>query len=819
MRRNGLRVPEAFIVTASAFSSFLEGLGLAEVATSGRHSADDSRVARDGISAAPIPAEIAKQVLRRYGQLGGPVAVRSSMLGEDSDETSYAGQLDTVLNVSSDDALLGAIRKCWASAFNSRVQAYRQQHEDLGPGSVSSVSTAVVVQKMVDAVAAGVAFSADPVTGERCVVIEAVEGLGDRLVSGLATPDRFVVDGRGTLVETVPADGGSPVLTGEQATELAQSVRSLAAEAGSPQDVEWAWDGNAFWFLQCRPITTLAGKHVFSANIMAEMLPGLVKPLVYTTTSISKATNVFARIFTDMIGPNDIDFSQLVRLIRSRLYVDNTMMGQVLSRIGMPANFFEMMGRGEQAARGRPKMSPGMIRAAARVLRFAIRHGFIADDIEEFIVRHDDDLTSFRAADWSASSPVELLDAYERLMALHRETEWWQFLGPINMQIRNAHMASLIRRHAPDVAASDLIRGLAGLKALEPNALLDDLAGQARGMGPDVLSMMAGGDDETIRRTLSVSARGRTLIGNVDRFLDQYGYLSTAGTDFSRTPWSETPGLIWSAIGRTAQQPPRPPSQDVGNIREQAREKVRSSLSPLLRLHFDRLLKSTLWYVDLRERSSLLYSEDSYQMRRIFLALGSRYVERGELNRPDDVFYLEIDELRSLVNGGLSMESARATIAARRQQMEQDALIELPETIVGDVVPTKAVETDTDQPFLAGISGSRGRVQGTARVILDPADAPPTLTRDDILVVPFTDVGWTPLFAGIGGIVAETGGQLSHTSIVAREYGLPAVVNVKNATHLIHHGQDVTVDGDSGRVYLRDPRDVTDSEAPAQEPS
>jgi pyruvate,water dikinase len=205
-------------------------------------------------------------------------------------------------------------------------------------------------------------------------------------------------------------------------------------------------------------------------------------------------------------------------------------------------------------------------------------------------------------------------------------------------------------------------------------------------------------------------------------------------------------------------------------------------------------------------------------MRRIFLALGRQYVDSGELHQADDVFYLRISELREMVRGEMQTKAARDLIAARRRQIEEDALVELPETIVGDVVPAKAIETATDQPYLAGISGSRGRAQGTAWVILDPADAPATLTRDDILVVPFTDVGWTPLFAGIGGIVAETGGQLSHTSIVAREYGLPAVVNVKNATHLIHHGQDVTVDGDGGRVYLRLEEDETAGSEPAGQP-
>ena len=462
-----------------------------------------------------------------------------------------------------------------------------------------------------------------------------------------------------------------------------------------------------------------------------------------------------------------------------------------------------MMGRGEQAAGRRPNKSMGMMRAATRVLAFAMRHGFIAKDIEAFTERHNQELEPFRGADWSSGSPRELLGSFDRLMALHRETEWYQLLGPINMQIRNAHLIGMVKRHAPDIVPSDLIRGLAGLKALEPNALLDEMATQARETGPDVVDLISGGDDEAIRAELSGAEDGRALVRSVDGFLDRFGFLSTAGTDFTRRPWTEMSGLIWSAIGRAAQQAPRSKTEDVTAIREQARAEVRSRLSPLLRVHYDRLLRSTLWHVDLRERSSLLYSEDSCQIRRIFLALGDRLATRGDLNWPDDVFYLHISELRQLVNGEIDALQAQEAVRASRAQLEADAQVELPETIVGDVVSARAVEPVGDQEYLVGISGSGGQAEGVARVILHPSDAPATMTKDDILVVPFTDVGWTPLFAGIGGIVAETGGQLSHTSIVAREYGLPAVVSVKQATNLIRGGQAIAVDGDNGRVYLR----------------
>ena len=190
-------------------------------------------------------------------------------------------------------------------------------------------------------------------------------------------------------------------------------------------------------------------------------------------------------------------------------------------------------------------------------------------------------------------------------------------------------------------------------------------------------------------------------------------------------------------------------------------------------------------------------------MRRIALALGDHYALQGKLGAREDIFYLQYDEVCALAREELPSELAQSFVEQRKAQMAIDAGLELPVTIRGEYEPPKKLAPYDDAAVLSGIPGSSGRVEGMAHVLRDPADAPPNLSKEDILVVPFTDVGWTPLFPSIGGIVAETGGQLSHTSIVAREYGLPAVVSVDKATTRIKHGQFIILDGDDGRVYLR----------------
>ena len=805
LRRNGFTVPPGFVITSAAFQDFLAGFGIERLTQRTEWTRSDLERVRELLLACRIPDHLAGPVVRAYKKLDARVAVRSSMVGEDTDVTSFAGQLDTVLNVQGERELLRAVKRCWASMFNWRLWSYLKERERISTETVlESFSMAVVVQRMVDTKAAGVAFSADPVTGKPCVVIEAALGSGHAVVQGLIKPDRYVVDARGFLAEATFANPDAPVLQDDQIRRLAEIVRDAASRMEDPQDVEWAWDGTDFHLLQSRPITSLVGQRVYSTSMVSEMLPGLIKPLVWSVSTTSKLTNVLGRIFTELIGPNDIDFTLLAKRIHSRVYADNTMLGQLLESMGLPANFFKVMSRDERAERWqRPSLNLATLCTMFRLLRFVWRHSKVTDEISEFIEQHDHEIEPYRRADWSSIDPSLLLAQADQLANLYSETMWVNFIGPLNMMVRNQLLYRLVQQRAPDVVPSDLLRGLMGLKSLESNRELQNLAAQAQVLGDEIQRLLIEEDDETIRAVLSTSEKGQALVDELDTFLDHYGFLSASGTDLSRTPWAENPTLIWHAIGRAAVHPRRPTAQNVEKIREEERERVRTRLNWVQRFFFDRLLASTITYIDLRERSSFLISEDSFEMRRIFLALVDQLVTRGDLHQRDDIFYLALDELRELVDGGLEAMIAQERVAARRADMEYDAQIELPNTICGDYVPAHPILPAEDREYLAGISGSSGLAEGCARIVLDPADAPITLTRNDILVVPFSDMSWTPLFSGIGGVVAETGGQLSHSAIVAREYGLPAVVNVKNATRLIQDGQPITVDGNHGRVYLR----------------
>ena len=793
LRRQGFQTPIGFVVTTAAFPDAMAGVG-------GRGS--DSLDERSPSQVMSKPIEEA--IRRAYQRLGGSVAVRSSMVSEDGALASYAGQLDTVLSVQGEEAVLQAVLQCWASAFGGRATRYAAERDKGTEQRVEPV-VAVIVQRMVAAVSAGVAFSADPDTGQRDVLIEAVHGLGDKLVQGLVRPDRFRVDARGALLEAIAENPQAPALGPDQALALAGLVRDIARQRDAPQDVEWAWDGGRFHLLQTRPITSLAGLHVYSNRMVSDMAPGLVKPLVYSVLTIGNARWVFGRIFTDLIGPNDVDFARLVHRIHSRVYADVTLMGQLLEKVGLPPNFMEMMGRDERGDGRRRSMNMRSIAAVVKLTRFSWRHARLDNEIRAFLAHYASTLAPYESADWAEADAPTLTEALDRLVTAHADLSWCNFMAQINMMGRDRILNRWAKKVAPEVNPGDLVRGLVGLKSLEPNTELRRLAGLAQALEPETRLRLRQTDNDSQRRTLlHATAAGQELLQDVDKFMLTYGHLSANGSDFSEMPWSETPTLIWQAIVRAADQDPTAfmSDEDPSEARKAARATARGRLPFLQRRAFDRLLASETTYIDLREQVSDATSQGIYQMHRILVALADVLVRRGNLAEPGDLFYLTYPEVYDLIAGELTSGEAQARCASRRAEMAEDAKLDLPPIIFGDRVPTTAVRLPADQEYLTGIGGSSGRAQGVARVVLTPAQAPADLGPNDILVVPFTDVGWTPLFPGIGGIVAETGGRLSHTSIVAREYGLPAVVSVHQATHMLHNGQPITIDGDTGRVYF-----------------
>lgn len=797
LMRAGFNVPRGFVVTIPAFRDFMAYNHIEPKHTDAAFV--QLKEMREHILAASFPDNMRHAIVKAYYRLGGRIAVRSSMNAEDSEIASYAGQLETVLNVEGDGVLLDSIKTCYASLYSERLARYRGCHETQRNDCTAVFEMAIVVQQMIHAQASGIIFTADPVTGARCVIVESAPGLGDRIVGGRVDTDRYVVDVHGVISEKRVVHD---VLSQRQVHLLAGLANSIANEMARPQDIEWVWDGSQFCLLQSRPITTLFEKRIYSRRLVSDMTPGLIKPLVWSTNTLGMMKNVFEKLFSNLTEVRGIRFESLVRRIASRLYADMTAFGELLKRIGLPANFFEMVTRDEKNLRHRPPVNWRLLRTCLRSMPFVVRHARYAGAIQRFILNHRRQLQLFKKAQWSSYSEQDLFSAAEKLIGIHGQSQWHMWIATMNMMVRNRLLGVLAKRSRTDVIPSNLVRGLNELKALTPNDNIEGFAEDATRLSADVCRLLLTGNEKQIRAALAKAREGRVLLKKVDRFIDAYGYLSANGTDFTIAPWIENPALIWKAIERVSRTHAHRASERIIQIRETERCLVRAHLNPVVRCLFDMLLNATVAYIDLRERVSLIMSEDAYQMRRVFLTLGSQFAARDVLKERDDIFYLYLDEVREIVHGDAPAGDIQTRVVARKKTMMHDAEIEPVETIAGDRMQERGIEFPDELEYLTGIGGSSGIIPGYARIILDPSQAPVNLSRDDIVVVPFTDIGWTPLFMGIGGIVAETGGQLSHTSIIAREYGLPAVVSVKNATRLIKEGQHITLDGSKGRVYL-----------------
>lgn len=796
----GCPAPQGFVISVLGFRRYLDHN---QIDFPVRSAFDANRVnsIRTEILNGQLPPDLAQAAQKGLADLTMPVAVRSSMVGEDSIQTSCAGQLDTFLDIQSDSELFDAIKKCYASVLNDRLLVYLDRIG--GDGARIQPALAIIVQQMIVAKSSGVAFSADPVTGQSGVLIEAVCGPSRELVEGRVDPDRYRIDTRGVICEYSVQTQGKPVLSKAEIAGIGTYVRMLGDKLRFPVDVEWAVDHNGLHLLQMRAVTTLINRHIYCNRLVSDMIPGLIKPLLWSTNIRSMAVNVFGRLFTRLIGANDYDFSRLTRRICSRAYTDMTLLGELLEKVGLPHNFMGMIAREEKPSGIPFWFSPRLLLKSLTSLPFLLKLSFSRREMKHFIAAHTAKLARLRQSDWFSCDESELLHEIHYLTNIHGLTQWYVVLAGMNMMIRNKLLAKFVTSHTPAVTGQQLLKGLVGLKSLEPNQRLKAMAVKVRRLPPAALTTMERGDPGDIRSTLAGTPEGDELLDDMERFMEKYGFLSSSGTDFSVTPWCEDASFVWKSIVRLAGGVPE---SDLGVTRSERLDHivaVSEQLSWLKRIRFRRMLTRTTEYIDMREKISMLMSKDAYQMRRLSLAIADKFIERGILKARDEVFFLYIDEIEALVAHRLDEAEARSRISLRISDMDADAEIEPSDTICGDQITYKTVDTLQNQNYLVGICGSPGKVTGRARIVRDPRNSPGDFGESDILVVPFTDAGWTPLFTAVAGVVAETGGILSHTAIVAREYRLPAIVNVKNATVVIKDNQIITLDAQGGRVYLK----------------
>ncbi|QDY75325.1 PEP/pyruvate-binding domain-containing protein [Streptomyces qinzhouensis] len=814
MLRAGLPVPPGFAVTTDAYRTVSATRELPALAP---------EAARRALLDAPVPPEVYDAIVTAYRGLGDdvPVAVRSSATAEDLPSASFAGQQDTLLNVVGADAVVDAVRRCWASLWTDRAVAYR----DTNGIAQDSVYLAVVVQTMVRSAVSGVLFTANPVTGNRRqTVLDAAPGLGEAVVSGAVNPDHFVVEGD-AIVERRPGDkrvavrslpgGGTeqitvraaeePCLTDDQIHRLTALGAAVRNHFGSPQDIEWAIDTEGTLHLtQSRPITTLFplpdrdGFHVYFCFSLAQ---GLERPI---TPAGRAAFREIARSANEIVigDPKSTGYTEAGERIffdLTNLLRDKTGRTLALRLLGlMEARSAEILT--ELCAR-EPRLTP----VRSPVLP-AVRHGL------SLARRYHAPATAVRALVRPAAAVRAAQGREPEIVARARAATTVQdalrdLIVPVLPTAAPAALTGylmlaltgrIVRTEPGELQT--VLRGLPNNVTTEMDLALGDLADEIRA---DPAAARAFRDPRQGPTELARAYRNGELSPAAQRglaeFLDRWGHRAVAEIDIGVPRWSEDPSQVIAVISnllRTDDPAARPAA-----VFARARADAEAAIEHLARRAGARgrlvrfALRRTRLLAGLREYPKYLGVRVLAVVRERISERGAQLYEQGRIDAPADVFFLDFEE----------MDTERGDLRQRITERKDSYARELrrrpvPRILLSDGTAPEPHRAPAAPGALTGTPASAGTATAPARVVTDPAGA--RLEPGEILVAPSTDPGWTPLFLTAGGLVMEMGGANSHGAVVAREYGIPAVVGVRGALEAVTTGDVVTVDGSTGVVTV-----------------
>jgi len=687
-------------------------------------------------------------------------AVRSSASVEDDVKFSYAGIFRSFLEVNGVDSILEAVQNVWQSLESEEFIIYRKNNRD----DLNPVRLSVIVQEMVPAISSGIAFSKNPLTGLSETIIEAGHGTGENQAAMKRDPERWI--GKWGAWVQQPADG---ILSDELARLIMTKTKEIESAYGQPVDLEWAYDGKNLYFLQVRPITRL-DIPVFSNRISKEMLPGIIKPLVWSVNT-RLVNQSWVDILKRLTGDDSFEPEKLTGHFYDRAYFNITVFGRVFERLGMPYEALELLLGLEQEGPTKPRMRPGIkiVSKLPRLMSFALDFMRIESQFDTLLQtkkKNYDALISEMSQDLSDQ---EWLALSKRIFIETQPVAYFNIMLPMLAMMHHRMLTGMLKKAGIDARTLELNGFSVVSEKNSPHNRMEQLHRQ---YFADKVELTP--EDQ------------RRFDQDLELFLKEFGHYSDSGNDCSSVPWRETPDLIRQMIARPPMKKPETAPILFDDL----------NLPWYRRVYLKQFYKRSSRFAVHRETISSLYTFGYGQFRRCFIGLGNRLVEQNMLEKSDDVFYLYWQELVDLV-GKSEKQSQKALVSQRKQAIEQNRDAVLPELIFGFDQPPLLSEKTTS---LRGIPTSLGTYTGPARILNRLADFE-RLNPGDVLVIPFSDVGWTPLFAKAGAVVAESGGILSHSSIVAREYRIPAVVSVSGACR-IADGAMITVNGYTGDVFL-----------------
>jgi len=835
-RIEGLRVPAGFCVTTDAFQRIMAQAPSIDnrLDRLSRLKPDDraairalSAEIRQSIEGIPLPDDLAAAITRPLARLGeqAAYAVRSSATAEDLPTASFAGQQDTYLNIVGPAAILQHVSRCWASLFTERAVIYRLRNSV----DQRKVHMAVVVQQMVFSEAAGVLFTADPVTGNRKVAsVECSFGLGEALVTGLVTADVYKVRAGEVVARTVATkqlaiyaspSGGTqqqaieperqqqPALTDAQVVRLAQLGRQIEAHFGRPQDIEWCLENDDFLIVQSRPITTLfpipstgdQENHVFVSVGHGQMMTDAMKPLGISVWQLTAGRPMYeagGRLF--------VDVTQALASPKSRTGLLEVMgkgdplIGDALRTILDRGDFIRSLPTDEGPSSAPNSGAPAAIETDPAVVAELIgrSQASIASVKRDIRTKSGSALLDFILMDFQELRRILFDPRSHQVFMSAMEAAWW-----LNDQLQ----AWLGEKNAADTLTQSVPNNVTSEMGL---ALLD-VADVIR-PHPQVVAFLQlqHVEDDDFLDELPKLAGGPEARDAIRAWLDKYGMRCVGEIDITRPRWSERPAtLLPMILGNIKNFEPGAGQRRFEQGRQAAWQKEQELLERVRALpdgaqkaaEAKRMIDRVRTFIGYREYPKYGMISRYFVYKQALLEEAKRLVHAHVLREQEDIFYLTLQELHDVVRTNHVEDQL---ISQRKDAFTSYQALTPPRVLTsdGEVITGAYRREDLPAGTLAGLPVSAGTVEGRARVILDMAQA--DLEPGDILVTAYTDPSWTPLFVAIKGLVTEVGGLMTHGAVIAREYGLPAVVGVENATRLIKDGQPIRVHGTDGYIEI-----------------
>ncbi|HFK1488211.1 MULTISPECIES: phosphoenolpyruvate synthase [Bacillus] len=834
----GIQVPEGFCVTTvgyeqaigknGAFQTLLNQLTMLKIEERDRIG-EISKQIREVIMAVEIPVDVVESVAHYLSHFGDEhaYAVRSSATAEDLPYASFAGQQDTYLNIIGKENILQHIKKCWASLYTDRAVIYRMQNGF----DHNQVSICVVVQKMVFPEASGILFTADPITSNRKVLsIDASFGLGEALVSGLVSADNYKVK-EDEIVEKVIAtkklaiygrkEGGTErkkiapnqqkiqTLTEQQILQLARIGRQIEAYFGCPQDIEWCLVDDTIYIVQSRPITTLYpipevndGKnHVYISVGHQQMMTDAMKPLglsFFLLTTSAPMCKAGGRLF--------VDATQRLASPASRDYLINTLgksdplIRDALTTVIERENFIELLSDDEKekdlskkvppaSSQPQPENDPEIVTNLIKNSESSIEElkrnmqTKSGVDVLDFIL---EDIQQLKKVLFNSQSIAIIMAGMNASSWINEKMEQW--LG---------------EKNAADVLSQSVQHNITSEMGL---ALLD-VADVIRPY-PEVIAYLQHVEDDSFLDELIQFKGGEKVRDAIDAFLNKYGMRCSGEIDITKTRWSEQPATIIPMILNHIRDFEYGASKR--KFEEGLQEALKKEKELLERLQHlpdgeqkveetKRMIRNIRNFIGYREYPKYGMIHRYFIYKQALLKEAEKLVQNNVLDEIEDIYYLTFEELHEVVR---TNKLDYKIIHKQKNAYKLYEKLTPPRVITsdGEIITGKYKRENLPAEAIVGLPVSSGVVEGRARVILNMEDA--NLEDGDILVTAFTDPGWTPLFVSIKGLVTEVGGLMTHGAVIAREYGLPAVVGVENATKLIKDGQRIRVHGTEGYIEV-----------------